>query len=45
LNALTSPAMDAPLADDGGLMLAWAGGDAAAFTELYAATKARFTAS
>jgi RNA polymerase sigma-70 factor (ECF subfamily) len=27
--------MDAPLADDGALMLAWAGGDAAAFTELY----------
>jgi len=34
-----SPAMDAPLADDGGLMLAWASGDAAAFTELYARHK------
>jgi RNA polymerase sigma factor (sigma-70 family) len=31
--------MDAPLADDGALMLAWAGGDAAAFTELYARHK------
>ena len=31
--------MDAPLADDGGLMLAWAGGDAAAFGELYARHK------
>lgn len=27
--------MDAPLTDDGGLMLAWTGGDAAAFKELY----------
>jgi RNA polymerase sigma factor (sigma-70 family) len=27
--------MDAPLADDGGLMLAWVGGDAAAFAALY----------
>ena len=31
--------MDAPLADDGGLMLAWAGGNAAAFAELYARHK------
>ncbi|HXP00986.1 MAG TPA: RNA polymerase sigma factor [Luteibacter sp.] len=31
--------MDAPLADDGGLMLAWSGGDAAAFKELYARYK------
>jgi len=38
-NALPSPAMDAPVADDGELMLAWAGGDAAAFTELYARHK------
>ncbi len=31
--------MDAPLTDDGGLMLAWAGGDSAAFGELYAKHK------
>ena len=34
-DAVTSPAMDAPVADDGGLMLAWAGGNAAAFDQLY----------
>ncbi|GAA0905937.1 RNA polymerase sigma factor [Rothia nasimurium] len=34
-DAVTSPAMDAPLADDAALMQAWTGGDAAAFTTLY----------
>lgn len=38
-DAVTSPAMDAPVADDGGLMLAWAGGDTAAFDQLYARHK------
>ena len=38
-DAVTSPPMDAALTDDGGLMLAWAGGDPAAFTELYARHK------
>lgn len=38
-NAVTSSAMDAPLADDTALMLAWVGGDAAAFKALYAQHK------
>jgi len=38
-NAVTSSAMDAPLADDASLMLAWVGGDAAAFKVLYARHK------
>ncbi|QWT21810.1 RNA polymerase sigma factor [Bacillus sp. NP157] len=38
-NAVTSTAMDAPLADDASLMLAWTGGDADAFKTLYARHK------